>query len=92
MANLQTCDFFSDVFVPKFLDVSSGSVDEIKQLVKDHDMRYPCVCKPSIAHGSSEAHKVSDYNIRFNCRDALSFSSRVIRLTFHRLTDDAHLQ
>jgi len=52
--------FFPDVFTPNFVEIKSGSVHEIASTLKRRSIKYPFVCKPSIAYGSSDAHKVSN--------------------------------
>lgn len=50
---------FPDIFTPNFVEIKSKNVHEIASTLKKRDIKYPFVCKPLIAYGSSDAHKVS---------------------------------
>ncbi|XP_018394148.1 PREDICTED: inositol-tetrakisphosphate 1-kinase-like isoform X1 [Cyphomyrmex costatus] len=58
--------FFSDIFTPNFVEMKSKNVHEIASTLKKRGIKYPFVCKPLIAYGSSDAHKMT---IIFNERD-----------------------
>ncbi|XP_058804634.1 inositol-tetrakisphosphate 1-kinase-like [Phymastichus coffea] len=47
-----------DVFIPNFTEIKSKDVQEIMNSFKKYRVDFPCVCKPLIAHGSSDAHKM----------------------------------
>lgn len=50
---------FPDIFTPNFVEIKSRDVCEIASTLKKHGIKYPFVCKPLIAYGSNDAHKVS---------------------------------
>lgn len=50
--------FFSDVFTPNFVEIKSRNIHEIASTLKKRGIKYPFVCKPLLAYGSSDAHKV----------------------------------
>ncbi|KAL0120179.1 hypothetical protein PUN28_008081 [Cardiocondyla obscurior] len=57
---------FKGVFTPNFVEIKSRNVHEIASTLKKHGIKYPFVCKPLMAYGSSDAHKMM---IIFNERD-----------------------
>ncbi|XP_066602268.1 uncharacterized protein [Prorops nasuta] len=48
----------NDVFMPNFVELRSTDVDENVSLLKKNRISFPFLCKPLIAHGSSDAHKM----------------------------------
>lgn len=46
------------MFTPNFVEIKSKNVHEIASTLKKRGIKYPFVCKPLIAYGSSDAHKV----------------------------------
>ncbi|XP_076547030.1 inositol-tetrakisphosphate 1-kinase [Osmia lignaria lignaria] len=48
---------FNDVFTPRFVEIKSKSNVENISLLKMADIKFPFLCKPLIAQGSSDAHK-----------------------------------
>lgn len=57
----------SDVFTPNFVEIKSRDVREIASTLKKRDIKYPFVCKPLIAYGFSDAHKVRLFCARYTC-------------------------
>ncbi|XP_032687339.1 inositol-tetrakisphosphate 1-kinase-like [Odontomachus brunneus] len=57
---------FSDIFTPNFVEIKSRDVQDIVSTLKKRGIKYPFVCKPLIAYGFSDAHKMM---IIFNERD-----------------------
>ncbi|XP_011061395.1 PREDICTED: inositol-tetrakisphosphate 1-kinase-like [Acromyrmex echinatior] len=57
---------FKDIFTPNFVEIKSRNVHEIASTLKKRGIKYPFVCKPLLAYGSSNAHKMM---IIFNERD-----------------------
>ena len=49
---------FNDVFTPKFVEIKSKSAVENISLLKMANIKFPVLCKPLIAQGSSDAHKM----------------------------------
>ncbi|XP_076247038.1 LOW QUALITY PROTEIN: inositol-tetrakisphosphate 1-kinase [Calliopsis andreniformis] len=49
---------FNDVFTPKFVEIKSKSTVENISLLKMANIKFPFLCKPLIAQGSSDAHKM----------------------------------
>lgn len=47
-----------DIFTPNFVEIKSRDVYEIALTLKKRGIKYPFVCKPLIAYGSSDAHKM----------------------------------
>ncbi|KAJ8686198.1 hypothetical protein QAD02_021992, partial [Eretmocerus hayati] len=46
------------IFIPNFAYVESSDTSKLMDDLKNNGIRFPCVCKPLIAHGSSDAHKL----------------------------------
>lgn len=40
------------------MEIKSRDIQEVASTLKKHGVKYPFVCKPLIAYGSSNAHKV----------------------------------
>lgn len=51
------------MFIPNFVEIKSINIPEIMESFRENGMKFPCVCKPLIAQGSSDAHKVHVINI-----------------------------
>lgn len=49
---------FNDVFTPKFVEIKSKDTVENISLLKKANIKFPVICKPLIAQGSSDAHKL----------------------------------
>ncbi|XP_014218193.1 inositol-tetrakisphosphate 1-kinase-like [Copidosoma floridanum] len=47
-----------DIFIPNFVEVKTKNTNEIMNTFKENGIKFPCVCKPLIAQGSSDAHKM----------------------------------
>ncbi|XP_012264305.1 inositol-tetrakisphosphate 1-kinase-like [Athalia rosae] len=47
-----------DVFTPNFVEFKSMNVQENLNLLKQKNVNFPFLCKPLLAHGSTEAHKM----------------------------------
>ncbi|RWS09694.1 inositol-tetrakisphosphate 1-kinase-like protein [Dinothrombium tinctorium] len=47
------------VFTPTFVELTSKDKQENIKKLKEADVRYPFVCKPLVAHGSTLAHQMS---------------------------------
>lgn len=47
------------VFTPKFVELQSANSTDNLYKLKEADIGYPFLCKPSVAHGSTSAHKMS---------------------------------
>lgn len=52
--------------MPHFVELRSKSVAENLSLLKRKSVKFPFLCKPLAAHGSSDAHKV--HTIIFVCK------------------------
>ncbi|KAG7196843.1 hypothetical protein KM043_014007 [Ampulex compressa] len=48
----------NDVFTPKFTEIKSQNIMENLSTLKLSGIKFPFVCKPLFAHGSSNAHKL----------------------------------
>lgn len=48
-----------DVFTPSFVELTSSDVQENLQALRRAGVKFPFVCKPSVGHGSSNAHKMA---------------------------------
>lgn len=48
-----------DVFIPSFVELTTTNVDDNIDLLHGAGVKYPFVCKPLVAHGSSIAHEMS---------------------------------
>lgn len=51
--DVKDCDVIENschYFIPSFVELASSDVDENKRLLQENDVRFPCVCKPSISH------------------------------------------
>lgn len=61
------CNFriLSDVFTPKFVEIKSKSTVENISLLKMANIKFPFLCKPLIAQGSSDAHKVNIFQLSY---------------------------
>ena len=51
--------FIDNVFIPNFVEIKSKNVKEILSSFEENGVKFPCLCKQLIAHGSSDAHKVT---------------------------------
>ncbi|XP_076640318.1 inositol-tetrakisphosphate 1-kinase isoform X2 [Colletes latitarsis] len=49
---------FNDVFTPKFVEIKSKNIVENMSLLKKANIKFPLLCKPLIAQGCSDAHKM----------------------------------
>ncbi|XP_033331613.2 inositol-tetrakisphosphate 1-kinase [Megalopta genalis] len=49
---------FNDVFTPKFVEIKTKDTVENISLLKKANIKFPIICKPLIALGSSDAHKM----------------------------------
>ncbi|XP_012278697.1 histone deacetylase 6 isoform X2 [Orussus abietinus] len=49
---------FNDVFTPNFIEIKSKSIPENVSLLKQNNIKFPFICKPLVAHGSKDAHKL----------------------------------
>ncbi|XP_049768589.1 inositol-tetrakisphosphate 1-kinase-like [Schistocerca cancellata] len=47
-----------DAFTPNFVELLSEDVEDNLRRLKEAGVTFPFVCKPSVAHGSSRAHKM----------------------------------
>jgi hypothetical protein len=47
------------VYVPPFIDLTSCNFRENSMKLQERSVTFPLLCKPLMAHGSSQAHKVS---------------------------------
>ncbi|GLV35794.1 hypothetical protein CBL_01054 [Carabus blaptoides fortunei] len=47
------------VFTPTFAEIVTNNVRETSEVLRQANVQYPFVCKPSVAHGSKQAHKMS---------------------------------
>ncbi|XP_034947662.1 inositol-tetrakisphosphate 1-kinase-like [Chelonus insularis] len=47
-----------DVFTPKSIELKFSSITENLNHLKKAGIKFPCICKPLLAHGSSDAHKM----------------------------------
>ncbi|XP_059480936.1 inositol-tetrakisphosphate 1-kinase-like isoform X2 [Neocloeon triangulifer] len=48
-----------DVFTPTYVELTSSDVQENIATLSSAGVKFPFVCKPLVAHGSSNAHKMS---------------------------------
>lgn len=48
-----------DVFTPIFVELTSDDVEANIQRLKSAGVSFPFVCKPSVAHGTSDCHKMT---------------------------------
>lgn len=48
-----------DVFTPTFVELTSDDIDTNIQRLKSAGVSFPFVCKPSVAHGTSDCHKMT---------------------------------
>ncbi|XP_046382795.1 inositol-tetrakisphosphate 1-kinase-like [Ischnura elegans] len=48
-----------EIFIPTFVDLTSLDLETNIQTLKKAGVTYPFVCKPTIAHGSKNAHKMA---------------------------------
>lgn len=51
-------NFFLDVFTPRFVEIKHKSNVENISLLKMAGIKFPFLCKPLVAQGSNDAHKV----------------------------------
>lgn len=56
---------FSDVFAPNSIALTSNTPAENLKLLKKAGIKFPFICKPLLAQGSSDAHNVIDIIINF---------------------------
>ncbi|XP_078038206.1 inositol-tetrakisphosphate 1-kinase [Augochlora pura] len=49
---------FNDVFTPKFVEIKTKDTVENISLLKKANIKFPVICKPLIALGSNDAHKM----------------------------------
>ncbi|XP_045168176.1 inositol-tetrakisphosphate 1-kinase-like [Mercenaria mercenaria] len=49
----------SYMFIPTFVDLTSKDVDENRKKLLDANVQYPFVCKPIVAHGTQDCHKMA---------------------------------
>lgn len=56
--SLMLINFLVDIFTPNFVEIKSKDVYDIASTLKKCGIKYPFVCKPLIAYGFSDAHKV----------------------------------
>ncbi|XP_014235928.1 inositol-tetrakisphosphate 1-kinase-like [Trichogramma pretiosum] len=47
-----------NIFIPNFVEIKTKNVSEILNIFEKNQITYPCVFKPLIAQGSSDAHKM----------------------------------
>lgn len=50
--------FKHGVFTPTFAEITSHNKLETIEVLKQANVQYPFICKPSVAHGSKQAHKM----------------------------------
>lgn len=55
-------NLFLDVFAPNSIELRSKSATENLNYLKRVGIKFPFICKPLLAHGSSDAHKVININ------------------------------
>ncbi|KAJ9589652.1 hypothetical protein L9F63_017141 [Diploptera punctata] len=48
----------ANVFIPSFVELTSNDFEENLKTLRMAGVNFPFVCKPSVAHGSSNAHKL----------------------------------
>lgn len=48
-----------DVFTPTFVELTSDDIETNIQRLKSAGVSFPFVCKPSVAHGTSDCHKMT---------------------------------
>ncbi|XP_061172712.1 inositol-tetrakisphosphate 1-kinase-like isoform X1 [Saccostrea echinata] len=70
----------SEVCTPTFVELSTKDIETNKQKLKEADVKYPFVCKPIVAHGSSASHKMA---IIFNDRGLDDIDPPCVAQTFH---------
>ncbi|XP_022332734.2 inositol-tetrakisphosphate 1-kinase-like [Crassostrea virginica] len=70
----------SVVYTPTFVELSTKDVDTNKKKLKEAEVKYPCVCKPIVAHGSSASHKMA---IIFNEEGLNDIQPPCVAQTFH---------
>lgn len=51
--------FNNELFIPKFTEITTNNTSEITAKLDKYDVKYPFMCKPSVAHGSKLAHNMS---------------------------------
>ncbi|EFA02124.1 inositol-tetrakisphosphate 1-kinase [Tribolium castaneum] len=47
------------IFIPNFCELNSNNLQELSNQLKNSKVTYPFICKPSLGHGSKEAHSMS---------------------------------
>ncbi|XP_056021447.1 inositol-tetrakisphosphate 1-kinase-like isoform X2 [Ostrea edulis] len=70
----------SDVCTPTFVELSTKEIEINKKKLKEANVRYPFVCKPVVAHGSSASHKMA---IIFNDKGLDDVQPPCVAQTFH---------
>lgn len=55
----------ADIFTPNFVEIKSRDVCEVASTLKKQGIKYPFVCKPLIAYGSSNAHRASILKMKY---------------------------
>lgn len=46
------------VFTPTFAEIITNNTCEISEVLRKANVQYPFICKPSVAHGSKQAHQM----------------------------------
>ncbi|RZC32576.1 inositol-tetrakisphosphate 1-kinase [Asbolus verrucosus] len=47
------------IFIPNFCELKSSNLHELGNQLKNAGVTYPFICKPSLGHGSKQAHEMS---------------------------------
>lgn len=57
---IQESDLFNnEMSIPTFIEITTTDSSEISEKLKEANVNYPFMCKPSVAHGSKLAHNMS---------------------------------
>lgn len=70
----------SVVYTPTFVELSTKDRESNKQRLQEAEVKYPFVCKPIVAHGSSASHKMA---IIFNEQGLDDIQPPCVAQTFH---------
>lgn len=46
------------IFIPNFCELNSDNLQELSNQLRNAGVTYPFICKPSLGHGSREAHEM----------------------------------
>lgn len=67
------------IFIPNFCELTSTNIGDLLNQLRNAKVTYPFLCKPSLGHGSKEAHKMS---IIFNEKGLVDCSTPCVAQSF----------